>query len=317
MLKNMRYVYAVYTYKSFSKAAEALYISQPALSSTIKKVEETIGLPIFDRSNNPIKLTPAGQHYINTIENIMRLEKEMRSYFDQLKEQNQNTINIGGTSFFCTYVLPKLVQQFNMKYSNYTVNLTEGNTDLLIKYLREGDVDLIIDVENKPESKLFNSIVWSREDLLLAVPSHLKVNEELKENSLTFQDITDGTYKKKKYSNISLKFFENETFILLKKGHDMHERSLKICNNAGFTPKVSMYLDQLLTSYEIANKGIGITFIRASITRYLSSTDKLYFYKIDDALAFQNIMLYYKQSYKPSNSQEQFISFIKNAINHY
>lgn len=317
MLKNMDYVYAVYKYKSFSKAAEALYISQPALSSTIKKVETTIGLPIFDRSNNPIRLTPAGEHYISTIENIMHLEKEMRSYFDHLQEHNQNTINIGGTSFFCTYVLPKLLQQFNLDYTNYTVNLTEGNTDLLKKYLREEELDFIIDVENKSDSKLFNSVIWSREDILLAVPSHLKVNEELKKYRLTFQEITDGTYKNKKYPKVSLKFFENETFILLKKGHDMHQRSINICNNAGFTPKVHMYLDQLLTSYEISNNGIGITFIRASITRYLLSTDKLYFYKIDDVLAFQNIMLYYKNSNNLSSSQEQFISFIKNAINHY
>lgn len=313
----MDYVYAVYKYKSFSKAAEALYISQPALSSTIKKVETTIGLPIFDRSNNPIKLTAAGEYYISTIENIMHLEKEMRTYFDQLLEHNQNTINIGGTSFFCTYVLPKLVQQFNMDYTNYTVNLSEGNTDLLKKYLREEELDFIIDVENKSDSKLFNSVIWSREDILLAVPSHLKVNEELKKYRLTFQDITDGTYKNKKYPKVSLKFFENETFILLKKGHDMHQRSINICKNAGYTPKVHMYLDQLLTSYEIANNGIGITFIRASITRYLLSTDKLYFYRIDDVLAFQNIMLYYKKSNELSSSQEQFISFIKNAINNY
>lgn len=317
MLKNMDYVYAVYKYKSFSKAAEALYISQPALSSTIKKVETTIGLPIFDRSNNPIKLTPAGEHYISTIEKIMHLEKEMRTYFDQLKEHNENTINIGGTSFFCTYVLPKLVQQFNMDYTNYTVNLTEGNTDLLKQYLREEELDFIIDVENKSDSKLFNSVIWSREDILLAVPSHLKVNEELKKYRLTFQDITDGSYKNKKNPKVSLKSFENETFILLKKGHDMYQRSMNICKKAGFTPKVHMYLDQLLTSYEIANSGNGITFIRASITRYLFSTDKLYFYKIDDVLAFQNIMLYYKKSNNLSSSQEQFISFIKNAINHY
>ena len=82
MLKNMAYVYAVYLNKSFSKAAEELYISQPALSATIKKVEEKIGLPIFDRSSNPIQLTPAGEYYIESIENIMNMEKEMKAYFN-------------------------------------------------------------------------------------------------------------------------------------------------------------------------------------------------------------------------------------------
>ena len=60
MLKGMDYVYAVYQEKSFSKAAEKLYISQPALSNTIKKVEKELGLQLFDRSSSPVRATPAG-----------------------------------------------------------------------------------------------------------------------------------------------------------------------------------------------------------------------------------------------------------------
>ena len=89
MLKNMEYVYAVYLNQSFSKAAEELYISQPALSATIKKVEEEIGLPIFDRSSNPIQLTNAGEYYIECIENIMKMEKEMRAHFKRLMDNNR------------------------------------------------------------------------------------------------------------------------------------------------------------------------------------------------------------------------------------
>ena len=77
MLKNRDYVYAVYLNKSFSKAAQQLYISQPALSAAIKKVEEEIQLPLFDRSSSPIQLIPAGEYYIESIEKIMEIEKEM------------------------------------------------------------------------------------------------------------------------------------------------------------------------------------------------------------------------------------------------
>ena len=62
MLKGMDYVYAVYKERSFSKAAEKLYISQPALSSTIKKVEKELGLQLFDRSTSPVRVTPAGEY---------------------------------------------------------------------------------------------------------------------------------------------------------------------------------------------------------------------------------------------------------------
>ena len=67
MFNSMNYVYEVYKERSFSKAAANLYISQPSLSATVKKVEERIGSPIFDRSVSPIQLTECGQHYIKAV----------------------------------------------------------------------------------------------------------------------------------------------------------------------------------------------------------------------------------------------------------
>ena len=126
MFKYMNYVYAVYLSKSFSKAAEKLYISQPALSAAIKKVEEEIGLPIFDRSSNPIQLTPAGEYYIESIEKIMRIEKEMVAHFACLLGNNRETINIGSASFFCAYVLPTIIQEFRQEYPGYRVSLVKS-----------------------------------------------------------------------------------------------------------------------------------------------------------------------------------------------
>lgn len=310
MLKNMDYVYEVYVKKSFSKAAEELYISQPALSTTIKKVEEEIGLPIFDRSSNPIQLTEAGEYYIQSIEHIMTLEKEMRSHFNSLMDNNRGTISVGGASFFCTSILPTLAQKFKMEYPDYTVNLVEANADDLMKCLRTGIVDIIIDVE-KRDPKLFESVIWAEEQILLAVPASYEVNNHLKEYRLAFGDVASGQYSNDKHPKVNLKKFENENFLLLKKGNDMYQRSLKMCRKAGFSPNVSMYLDQLLTSYYIACNGKGIAFVRASVTESLEATDKLFFYKIDDVNSYRNIMLYYKKSHPLSNIGMDFIHFLK------
>lgn len=312
MLKNMDYVYAVYLNKSFSKAAEELYISQPALSATIKRVEEEIGLPIFDRSRNPIQPTRAGEYYIESIENIMNLEKEMRLHFNSLLDNSRGTINVGGASFFCAYILPTIVQEFKIKYPDYTVSLLEANADDLMKCLRSGVVDIIIDVEKKGIPKVFDSVVWAEEHILLAVPASYKVNDKLSKYRLTFDEVADGKYLHEKHPKVSLKAFENESFLLLKKGNDLHQRGHKMCKDAGFTPNVSMYLDQLLTSYYIASNGKGLAFIRAGITQYLETTDKLFFYKIDDKNSFQNIMLYYKKSQPLSKIGTDFIDFVNN-----
>ena len=78
MLNYKEYIYAIYQEKSFSKAAKKLYVSQPWLSATVKKVEQQLQIPLFDRSTNPISLTEAGRYYIEQIERIMAIEEEKK-----------------------------------------------------------------------------------------------------------------------------------------------------------------------------------------------------------------------------------------------
>ncbi len=310
MFKNMHYVYAVYLNKSFSKAAEKLYISQPALSAAIKKVEEEVGLPIFDRSSNPIQVTAAGEYYIESIEKIMRIEKETAAYFGRLLGNARETITIGSASFFCAHVLPTIIQEFRLEYPGYMVNLLEANADDLVKCLRSGSADIILDVE-KLDPNTFSSFVWAEEQIVLAVPAAYEVNRRLEKYRLTFEEVGSGQYLAPQYPPVSLREFEKESFLLLKQGNDMYERSLKMFKKAGFAPTVGMYLDQLLTAYYIACSGKGIAFVRAGITNYLEVTHKLVFYKIDDENSRRNIMLYYKNSQPLSKVGQDFIRFLQ------
>lgn len=310
MFKYMNYVYAVYQNQSFSKAAEKLYISQPALSAAIKKAEEEIGLPIFDRSSNPIQLTPAGEHYIDSIEKIMRIEQDMAAYVNDILGKRRETITIGSASFFCAYVLPAMVQEFRLQYPSYMVNLLEANADDLVKCLRAGSIDIILDVE-KLDPNTFQSVVWAEEQIVLAVPASYEINDSLVKYRLTFEAVASGQYLDARYPAIDLKPFEHETFLLLKQGNDMYERSLRMFRKAGYVPQVAMYLDQLLTAYYIACSGKGIAFVRAGITNYLEPTDKLYFYKIDDENSSRNIMLYYKKNQPLAKIGKKFINFLQ------
>ena len=79
MFKGKKYVYEVYREKSFSKAAQNLYISQPSLSARIKQIEEQIGEPLFDRSTNPLQLTEIGKVYIEAAEEIFKIEQDRKS----------------------------------------------------------------------------------------------------------------------------------------------------------------------------------------------------------------------------------------------
>ena len=97
MLNEMKYVYAVYQEKSFSKAARKLQVSQPALSKMVRKVEKDIGVIIFDRSTIPVTVTREGAFYIKSIEDIMFIQRNLKSYFMDLKNLNTGNLSMGGS----------------------------------------------------------------------------------------------------------------------------------------------------------------------------------------------------------------------------
>ena len=116
MFDGKEYVYAVYEEKSFSKAAQKLYITQPALSTAIKKVEKKIGTPIFDRSTSPIGLTPGGEVYIDAIEKLFALEQNTLNQLNNLNGLLAGKLSVGGTIFFTSFVLPGVLSEFSHRY---------------------------------------------------------------------------------------------------------------------------------------------------------------------------------------------------------
>ena len=80
IFQGMEYIYEVYKEKSFSKAARKLFISQPSLSANVKRIEQKIGYPVFDRSTNPIQLTECGARYIGAVEEIIAVQNSFANY---------------------------------------------------------------------------------------------------------------------------------------------------------------------------------------------------------------------------------------------
>lgn len=308
--REMEYIYEVYKEKSFSRAAENLFISQPALSAIVKKAEEKLQVPIFDRSCKPIKLTEAGRLYIRSTERIMDIERDLEDNINALRDSVKSIINIGSAAFFCAHVLPEIIQTFQRRYPDYRVNLSEGNAVGLANSLQSGLLDLILDVEAL-DQKIFTSVPWKREHIVLAVPAAFEVNTKLEKYHIPFSAVRSGEFRSDLYMAAPLALFRRESFLFLKKGNDMYRRALKMCKDAGFTPKISMYLDQLLTSYYVAKDGGGIAFVRASITQYVEPADKLLFYKIADENSLRDIMISRKKNSEISKAEALFIDFLQ------
>ena len=184
MFSGMNYVYEVYKEKSFSKAAENLYISQPALSAMIKKVETKVGMPLFDRSTTPIQLTDCGKKYIKTAEKIMDLEDEFAYYVGNMHELKTGHLSLGGSYLFSSFIFPPLIEKFRAAYPNVKVSLFEGHTPLLEQKLFAGELDIIIDNYLLDES-IYEKKQFMEEHLLLAVPASFDSNKRAGKYQLT------------------------------------------------------------------------------------------------------------------------------------
>lgn len=307
MWSEMKYVYAVYESRSFSKAAQKMFITQPALSAMVKKAEMEIGCQIFDRSTVPVTVTEEGQYYIDNVRAILETRQNIERYYQDLDRLNRGHISIGGSSYFCAYVLSGAIGRFREQYPNVKIDLLEGNLPFLIERLGKGELDLIIETAiGESDASLVRYLV-GYEDIILCVPAKFPVNQVLTDYALTFEQIRDKHYQSDEVQAVPLDKLRDTPFLLMKQGNDMYKRGLTMCRNAGFTPQCSMYLDQILTSFFISQTGTGAVFMRASLYEFLPSTDRMVYYKLADPLARRPIYMASKKGRYLCKAATQFL----------
>ena len=277
MEQELEYVLKVWEKKSFTKAAEQLFITQPALSIAIKKVEDTIGMPVFDRSIRPLSLTPAGEAYLQYIKDLKDLENNMNKQMEDLKGGNTGEITLGVTHYLGAYILPHVLSGFAKTYPNITLHLVEAGSAKLQEMLAGRELDITFNcspdfVKDYERYRAFT------DHILLAVPKDLPINSSLEELRLSAKEVMNGKHLEDSCPCASLNSFQNEPFILLQAGNNLHSRAKALFNEAGFSPKVKLELSQLVTSYRLAESGLGVAFVSDRLE--CSDSDRLYFYKL-------------------------------------
>ncbi|MBO4872099.1 MAG: LysR family transcriptional regulator [Lachnospiraceae bacterium] len=298
MFRYKEYICAVAKERSFSRAAAVLHTSQPWLSTKVKEVERELGVALFDRSTSPLTLTEAGRFYVEQAEKVAALEEESRQRFGQIRHAAAETLTIGSSMFFCTHLLPPLLKDFQDRHPEITLTFTEAEPGTLSEKLLHGELDVALAVET-PEHPTIATQPWTREEIVLAVPARYSINEELAAYAYDFDAFLKRNEPGGKKPPVPLRRFLNVPFLLLNEKNDIHGRCLNICRNAGFAPHVKLLLTQMMTAYYLACEGQGVTMIRDSIPEYVTPTDSIVFYQLDDPLAFRNICLSFLPREKP------------------
>ncbi len=244
-LRQFTYVNKVAECGSFTKAAAALFISQPALSNYINKVEEELGVRLFDRSANPLILTYAGEQYLKRTKGILAQIDDMDREMRDITHHMRGRIRIGFPSERIVYMLPLILAPFKKRFPEIEVIVVSGPGNHLVEQLRGGDVDFVmLPAWNK--QKDIAQVEMSKEELVLvAARGYLKEEHLLDEK----QRIVNW----RKAAKLPL--------ITLYKGHALRSSVEVLYRNAGIKPDIFMESHSNMLSYRLAAQGLGVAVV--------------------------------------------------------
>ena len=250
-LQQLEYVMAVFRFRHFAKAAEYCGVTQPTLSSMVQKLEDELGLKIFDRKSQPIAPTPTGRLVVEQAWKVLLRARKLKETVEEEKHSLLGTFTIGILPTIAPYLIPRFSPQLMNKYPDMDVRIVEMKTEDLKRALVRGDVDagILAQLEGLDE---FDSLPLFYEQF--------------------FAYVADGDPLFSKES-IKTADLTGEYLWLLDEGHCFRDQLVKFCHlKAASASKKAYTLGSIETFMRIVESGKGITFI-----------PELAVYQLDDA----------------------------------
>lgn len=275
------YILAIAELKSFSKAADALFVSQPYLSKVVSAIEHELGLKLFDRTCSPLAVTEAGKCYINYIRFVQKAETEMLEKLNEIRQRSLKELPLGMGAPRLPFMLPPLVEYLTRLYPEVKLNVTgENSNSVLAEKVENGSLDLAFYTSPKIPPSV-SHVFLNKERLFLILPSN--------------DGLSSITLESKILSVEDLGILKNYRFIVLTKAHGMGLHARNMLDKYHITPKSLYEVGGLETAHRLAATGFGATIIPETWKdRIRLSVDPIYFQIGSPALTRDVVMIYKK-----------------------
>jgi len=234
-IREMKYIKELSESENMTQAAENLYISQPALSKTLKKIESNLEFNIFKKAGTKNVLTEQGKYLVNSIEIVLEAYKNFEKSIDTIR-MNKFYVNFGVIPYYCTPFTTMFLYHFKEKLPDINVNVIEATHDILIEKLSKGQIDVIM-TEKPAVSKNIEIFSGFQDDVSVAIG---KNNEFYNKNSVTFNDLKE------------------QTFNIVTSGNVLYQQIIDGCNEEGYKPRIGYQSSQIGLLLEMTIFGNGI-----------------------------------------------------------
>lgn len=254
---------------SMAKASQKLYITQPALSKCLTKVEESLGESLFVRRPNGLTLTYAGECLVKKAYQIMKLYDEVEMEFCELNQMRKGVLKLGSAERIGALVLPNLLKRFKECYPNIKIDIVEENSMVLEEKLLIGALDIAILCLPLKNSNV-NYRVFYEEPLYAALPSNHPLNKY--------------GYKKEGEDRpfIDLEKLRGSEFILTKDFKKTRMAADQILKHLDHDYTIEVESQNIETVIRLVGSGLGVSLIPEIYTKVYKTGDKINYYKIEE-----------------------------------
>jgi LysR family hydrogen peroxide-inducible transcriptional activator len=248
-LDQLRYFLRVAERQNFTRAAEELLISQPALSRSIQKLEEELGQPVFERKTRSVSLTDAGTLLQARALQVLTILDDTKAEITD--DGHSGRIRVGAIPTIAPYFLPEVLRRFSKEFPKAAMIVQEHTTDTLLKSCTQGEIDLAILALPVPARYLEVEELFQEELLLILPPDHPLVEKE----------------------QIRISDVEPYPFVLLDEAHCLSENIVTFCRQRSFQPVAVERTSQLTMVQELVSLSHGVSMIPA-MARQLDQSDR-------------------------------------------
>jgi LysR family hydrogen peroxide-inducible transcriptional activator len=249
---QLRYFLRIAELANFTRAADELRISQPALSRSIQRLEQELGQPVFERHGRSLSLTEAGTRLQGRAQQILSLIDDTKA--EICDDGQSGRVRVGAIPTIAPYFLPEVLRQFSKEFPNANLIVQENTTDALLKSCTQGEIDLAI----------------------LALPvaaKYLEVEELFKEELLLVLPPAHPLVKKEKIRPSDV---EPYPFVLLDEAHCLSDNIVSFCRERSFQPVAVERTSQLAMVQELVALSHGVSMIPAMARRLDQSDRRVY-----------------------------------------
>ena len=251
-LTQLEYTLAVAEEENFTQAAEKCFVTHPTLSMQVQKLEEELGVKLFNRNTKPIALTPIGKKILIQAKTIVEEAKRMDDIVSMEKGEVKGDFNLGIIPTVMPTLLPLFLNNFIKKYPKVKLNIEELTTEAIVEKLTQGKLDAGIAATPLDNPRLIEKPLYYEPFVGYTPKSHLLAKLE----KLTLEDV------------------EKIDVLVLEDGHCFRDHVLKLCQTTRISKSFDLKSGSFETLIHLANEGMGMTLLPYLQTQNLSNDNK-------------------------------------------